>query len=890
MTHTAAPKPEPRASYRLQLNKDFTFADVEHIARYLGRLGVSHAYLSPILKARAGSTHGYDTVDHSLINPELGALDDFRRMARLLKEEGVGIILDIVPNHMGVGGADNPYWLDLLEWGRDSRYADWFDVNWSPSEPTLNNKVLAPFLGCSCDEALETGRLVLRFDRGDGSIAAWAEDTHKLPIDPRNYGDILRQGGETVQQLGRDFAALNSPQGAGLLKQQLPAIAGEIDTIIAFFNSPDGREDLKQLCQRQNWRAARYSVAADDINYRRFFIVSDLAAIRIERDEVFEHAHRLVFQLVEEGLIEGLRVDHIDGLYAPQAYALRLRERCPRPIYLVVEKILAPHEKLRADWQVDGTTGYEFANAVAQLLVHPGAERKLTEFYTAFTGRVETLEAIERAAKLDIIDYEMAAELDALTARLCDIAKASPTTADLTRNGIRNGLRHLVAAMPVYRSYVDAAGATESDRRNIAVAVGKARRTVPALDPAIFDFLQEIASVHHKAEGDPAAIIEAAMRLQQYTGPVMAKGLEDTALYRYNRLIALSDVGEKPDRFSAGVDSFHDFNRWRCQHAPLGMLTSSSHDTKRGEDVRGRIAALTLIADEWIGTVQHWRDLLADAGAPGINANDLYYLFQQLVGAWPAEFAGGREIATQALDTFRARSVAAMVKALREARIRSTWSAPNAAYEDAVTSVLNVLLDPAGALLPELRRFANRLGPLGARNSLIAATLKLTVPGMPDIYQGAELYEQSMVDPDNRRPVDFALRQQVLEQAMAAPAVSLADWPIGAAKLGVIHRLLQLRRELPELFAEGSYEPIRLANDRALAFLRRHGDEAVLVVAWLGLADDVVDAPLELPEELAGAAWQPVLGGAVIDGALGLRILESLPVAVLRRSPKPARC
>ncbi|NGP17985.1 alpha-amylase family glycosyl hydrolase [Devosia aurantiaca] len=333
------PKPQPRASYRLQLNKDFTFAHVEQIAEYLGKLGISHAYLSPILKARAGSTHGYDTVDHTIINPELGSIEDFRRMAGKLKQQGIGIILDIVPNHMGVGGADNPYWLDLLEWGRDSQYATWFDVNWAPSEPSLNNKVLVPFLGCAFGEALETGRLALKFDKQSGSFAVWAEDTHKLPVDPRSYGDILQHGETTLQTLATAIDGMMGSQEAEGLKARLAeADAAEIERIVAHPNSAGGREDFAKLIERQNWRAARYSVAADDINYRRFFIVSDLGAIRIEDEAVFDHAHRLIFQLVEEGLVDGLRIDHIDGLYDPKGYALRLRQKCPRPIYLVVEK------------------------------------------------------------------------------------------------------------------------------------------------------------------------------------------------------------------------------------------------------------------------------------------------------------------------------------------------------------------------------------------------------------------------------------------------------------------------------------------------------------------------------------------------------------------------
>lgn len=874
------PKPQPRASYRLQLNKDFTFAHVEQIAEYLGKLGISHAYLSPILKARAGSTHGYDTVDHTIINPELGSIEDFRRMAAKLKQQGIGIILDIVPNHMGVGGADNPYWLDLLEWGRDSQYATWFDVNWAPSEPSLNNKVLVPFLGCAFGEALETGRLALKFDEQSGSFAVWAEDSHKLPVDPRSYGDILQHGETTLQTLATAIDGMMGSQKAEGLKARLAeADAVEIEKIVSHFNSAEGREHLAKLIERQNWRAARYSVAADDINYRRFFIVSDLGAIRIEDEAVFDHAHRLIFQLVEEGLVDGLRIDHIDGLYDPKGYALRLREKCPRPIYLVVEKILADDEPLRSGWGVDGTTGYEFANAVAQLLTNPKAEAPLTRLYEDFTGRTETLDELERKAKLEIIDYEMAAELDALTVRLCALAKSNRATSDLTRNSIRNGLRHFVASMQVYRSYVDGSELDPLDAKNIEAALDEARIMAPTLDPAVFDFVGKVANGGLVAEGyDRAEALEAAGRLQQYTGPVMAKGLEDTALYQYNRLLALSDVGEKPDRFSAGVEHFHAFNGQRAEQAPMGMLTSSSHDTKRGEDVRARIAALTLMPDEWEQAVQRWSGMLEAAGVADIDRNDLYYILQQIIGAWPAEFA--TDISDKALETLLTRSQAAMMKAVREGRRNSSWTAPVEDYEAKLDTVIATLLDAQAPVFADLRAFADKLGPLALRNSLIAATLKLTSPGMPDIYQGAELYEQSMVDPDNRRPVDFGLRKKLLN-TLAEPEALLADWPTGAAKLSVVHRLLQLRKELPNLFAQGSYEPITIENDpheRALAFIREHDNQQVLVVAWLGLADEIGTA--SLPIDLSG--WTPVLSNRKPTGTSLSNLLGPLPVAVFR--------
>ncbi|MDV3253309.1 malto-oligosyltrehalose synthase [Devosia sp. BK] len=867
-------RPVPRASYRLQLNKDFGFSDAEKLAPYLGRLGISHAYLSPILKARPGSMHGYDTVDHTLVNPELGTLDGLRQMAAALRREGIGIILDIVPNHMGIGGAENPYWLNVLEWGRDSRYAYWFDINWAPSEPSLQDKVLMPFLGSALGEAIETGRMSLKFDDATGSFAIWAEDTHKLPIDPRHYAEILKHAGDIDEALLSGWG-VDQDVAAQLKTRLAEARAPGIEMAVQHFNSEAGRQDLAELIAKQNWRAARYSVGADEINYRRFFIVSDLAAIRIERQEVFDHAHKLIFQLVEEGLVEGLRIDHIDGLYDPKQYTLRLRQACPRPIYLVVEKILAPGEALRSDWDIDGTTGYEFANVTAQLLVDPAAEGTLTEFYRDFTGETGTLDVLEREAKLEIIDYEMSAELDALTTRLTAIAGSHRASADLTRNGIRNALRHFLSCLSVYRTYVDG-DTTASDRDDVEDALAEAQTMAPSLDGALFDFLRDVALLN--IEGDH--VLETAMRLQQFTGPAMAKGLEDTALYRYNRLIALSDVGERPDQFSASPDQFHAFNRDRAANFPGGMLTSSSHDTKRGEDVRSRIAAVSLLPEEWIAKVSEWRAHFGEE----IDANDLYYFFQQLLGAWPAEFAGLGAIDPDKLETFRERTRGAMTKAVREARRHTTWTANSEDYEGALMAVVDQTLDPDGEFLADFRAFADEIGPLGARNSIIAATLKLTVPGMPDIYQGAELYEQSMVDPDNRRPVDFAERTALLNALPNDLSETMADWTSGKTKLGVISRLLALRKEIPNLFAKGRYEPIAFdeENSRAVGFLRRDGDAAILVLAWLGLPEDTPDLKVQLPSELAAGDWTNVFTGREVDSGSLNEILGEMPAAVLR--------
>ena len=823
-------RPVPRATYRLQLNKDFPFGRAAELAPYLGELGISHVYLSPVLKARRGSTHGYDTVDHSILNPELGTRSDFEDMVAAFRRSELGVVLDIVPNHVGIGGDENELWLDVLRWGAKSRYADWFDINWSPSEPGLRNKVLVPLLGSSFGDALERGALELRRDAVSGDYAIWAEGAHKLPVCPETYHLI---------------------DGPGALER---------------INSPGGRDELVRLVAAQNWRPARFSVAADDINYRRFFIVSDLAGIRVERDEVFRHVHGLIFELVGAGLVDGLRVDHIDGLYDPKGYCLKLRRECPRDVYLVVEKILAPHESLRQDWEVDGTTGYEFATAVNQLLTDPDGEAALTQTYERFAGSRPSFEAEERDAKRRIIDYEMAAELDALTVRLGRLAASSLRTADLTRNAIRSALREVVAAMPVYRTYVDGGPLADTDQRNIAFAVANAREATPALDPAVFDFLGEALTAELcRAEGayDPADTLDGAMRVQQYTGPVMAKGLEDTALYRYNRLIALSDVGAKPDRFGLSVAAFHDFNRSRLAAFPHCMLTSSSHDTKRGEDARARIAALSGYMQEWADAVAQWLVLLQEVGAPQLDPNDVYYFFQLLLGSWPVGLSVNDE---EAVSELRRRMDAAMLKSVREARMRTNWAAPNTTYEDAVARFVKIALTP-GPFLSSFLKFEGKVARAGAQNGIVETVLKLTVPGVPDIYRGAEFWEQSMVDPDNRLPVDFAARASALGNA-AGGAASAADWQSGRVKQRVIADILALRREQPRLFSHGSYEPLP-AGAATCAFVRRHQGMALLVAVNLHPWRErpAGQDAIVLPDGMAWASLRPAVGEVPEDGS-----------------------
>lgn len=889
----------PRATYRLQLNKDFTFADAAGLAPYLARLGVSHVYLSPILKARQGSTHGYDTVDHTVLNPELGTLDEFRNMAAAFRAEGLGIVLDIVPNHMGVGGHENALWLDVLEWGPASRYADWFDIDWQPSAPLLQGKLLVPFLGASYAQALASGELDLRWDGDKGEFAIWGSGTHKLPLCLASYPDVIG-GIARLAGLSERCIALSEASEEGLktvtgLKQELAARARDGDTAaelrerIDFLNSDAGTTELDRLIDRQHWRPARYSVAADEINYRRFFIVSDLAGVRVERDEVFEHVHQLTFQLVEEGLVEGLRIDHIDGLFDPRGYIDALRARCPRPVYLVVEKILAPGELPRADWDIEGTTGYEFITEAVQFITDPRGESALTAGYQAITGDFASASETERVAKFAIMDFEMAAELDALAERLHELALSRRETCDLTRNSLRNGLRDYVAAMEVYRTYIGTGPLEAEDERRMGVAMAKARRLAPTIDPAVFDFLTRVVSgelCRSDKRYDESVAREVARRVQQFTGPVMAKGLEDTALYRYNRLISLSDVGHHPDRFHASTEQFHDFHRARREWVPHGMLTSSSHDSKRGEDVRARLAVLSGIPEAWLEAVAEWRSLLAEQGATEPHANDLYYLFQTLLGAWPAEFGPEAEIEPEAMQRFGARVDGAMMKAMREARLRTNWSLPDLDYEKQVSAYLAAALElsPSNRFLQRFRRLEARVAAWGAQNGLIVTLLKLTVPGVPDIYQGAEFWEQSLVDPDNRRPVDFAARRAALTEDSEKDSL-IGDWRNGALKQQMIATILALRADRPELFAHGSYEPLEFADDQSLfGFRRRNGDDEFVVVLRRFPWRAAGWAEVAVPEGGDGASYAVVFGDGRRKAGQWLARFDRLPVFLAVRS------
>jgi len=829
----------PRATYRLQLHAGFTLDDASAVVPYLARLGVSHVYLSPISTARPGSTHGYDVVDHAHINPEIGGEPAWQRFVAAAQGAGLGVVVDIVPNHVGVGGSRNREWLDVLEWGAASPHATMFDIRWYSQRAGLAGQVLVPMLGRQYGEALEAGELELRFDAQEGSLSVWLPGDHRLPIRPEDYGLVL---GNALPSLRERFQAQREPgpaarEAAQALKAALaeaansPEVAGRIAARLRRMNGRPGRPDsfdaLDRLIQRQHWRAASYRVAADDINYRRFFNINDLAGVRVEDEAVFDALHRAVIERCHRGEIDGLRIDHIDGLYDPAAYCRRLRERLPEGCYVVVEKILAAHEAL-PDWPIEGTTGYDFAAQATQLFVDDAAERTFTRIYEDFTGETTPFESLVTDCKRLVMRRELASELAVLARIALHLAQENRRSRDFTQATLAETLREIVAFFPVYRSYVSEQGASESDVRYIDWAVGRARRCLPDVDESVFEFLSGLMQGRIGGATTPAAL-NFAQRLQQYTGPVMAKGMEDTAFYRHHRLLALNEVGGHPGNFGLAASAFHQDMARRAKSWPAAMLAGTTHDTKRGEDARARLVALTGFGADWEQQVRvASRVIRARRGSVEVeappDANDEYGLLQTLVGAWPEEFLETAPAADDARwTTFIERVQAAAQKAVREAKRHSTWNRPDESYEGALSAWIAAALDVSrpNPFIERFRPFVRDVARLGREVTLAQTLLRLTAPGVPDLYQGSECGDYSLVDPDNRRPVDFGANARQLE-AQSHP------------KQRLVARLLALRREKPALFAPGSaYEPLRIEGPAAgglLAFERRAGKDALRVM------------------------------------------------------------
>lgn len=917
----------PRATYRVQFTPSFGFDDAAVLAPYLAKLGVSHLYASPYLKARPGSTHGYDIVDHNALNPELGDQAAFERMVSALDVHGLKQILDFVPNHMGVGGADNPFWLDVLEWGPQSIYAGWFDIDWTPDRNYLQDKLLVPFLGDQFGVELERGQFALKFDEDAGTFAVWAYDTHRLAVSPARYGEILGRADVLLERLGDEFANIaawrpSERERAAQLKGELsllartrPQVRKAIEAAVASFNGVAGDagswDAMDRLIGSQFWRPAHFRVAADDINYRRFFNIAELAGLRMDSPALFDHAHRLIFALMERGVLDGLRIDHVDGLLDPKGYLDRLRDKAPwprpeTPFFLVVEKILAEDEALRSDWPVQGTTGYEVTNLLLGLMIDPASEIDFTRIYADFTGGSETFTDILRASKKRIMDNEMASELASLARAAGGIALQTNRTGDFTRNILRRALREIVACFPVYRTYLDFEGvATAEDRRVIDIAIAEAKTHESAIDSSVFEFLRALLT------GDLAcpnsgfsrsAVLRCAMRLQQYSGPVMAKGLEDTAFYRYNRFIALNEVGGHPEAFGVSVSAFHAANLERTEHWPSSMLGTSTHDTKRGEDARARLAALSECPDEWAAAVDHWSRCLRDDAArrdprAAPDRDDEYALYQTLLGTVPPALLdpGATEAEWAA---YAERVKGAMQKAMREAKVHSTWASPDQAYEDAMASLIDSALngERSAAFRAAFLPFAAILARAGAENSLIQTALKLTLPGVPDIYQGTELWDLAMVDPDNRRFVDFGEHARLLDRVeagltanQAATMASLVDqWADGRIKLALTVILLDLRRSQTDLFEHGRYEALTVEGPDAesiCAFARRHADTVLVVLVALfpmRRRQNPISPETRVSWPSSVTRWTEALTGAEITLETDVpRLLRGMPVAVL---------
>lgn len=950
---SAAAATAPRATYRVQFNSDFTFRRAIELVDYFAALGVSHLYASPFLQARPGSTHGYDITDHNRINPEIGTPEELDALSAALRERGMGLILDFVPNHMGVFGKDNAWWLEVLEWGEQSPYAAYFDIDWSAPRDDTKGKVVVPVLGDQYGTVLASGEIRLRFDAEDGAISAWYYD-HRFPISPLDYAallsdlDVPAEAVEEYDRIADGFALLTGEASrrwrasihdeAAALKAALrdlaasqPGVREAVEGAVAALNGRKGERrswrELHRLLDRQAYRLAYWRVASDEINYRRFFNINDLAGLRIELPELFERTHRLAFDLIAAGKLQGLRIDHIDGLFDPREYCERLQARAAaiegrdpadRPLYVVVEKILARYESL-PDWPIAGTTGYEYTAQAGGVFVDPAGEAPLTRTYGRLTGRPQNFDDILYDSKKRIMQVNLASEMAVLAREFHRLAISNWRSRDFTANGMRAALEEVVAAFPVYRTYVDRRGAGPDDRRYIDWAVGLAKKRSLAADTSVFDFLHKVLTTDLASHGsgyNRAEVLRLAMRFQQVTGPVMAKGYEDTAYYRYFRLIALNEVGGDPRRFGISVAAYHHLSQERLKHWPDQILATSTHDTKRGEDARMRIALLSEMPRDWRRRLVLWmrlnRSRVSDLGgepAPTPNHEILFY--QTAIGAWPI---GLTPEDAEGMAAFAERVDAYMAKAVREGKENSGWANPDTEYEAALSRFVRGALEGGrtNPFLSDLHGFAERLMRWGAINSLAQTLLKLTSPGVPDTYQGGEMWDLSMVDPDNRRAVDFGLRRRLLAEmrerfggddggdasgAAAALADLSARWQDGREKLFLTWRTLAFRATHDDLFRRGEYVPVAVEGARAdhvLAFLRIHGEECALVavprlVARLHDCNPEVaepdwgDTALILPDR---RPWRSVLSGRPVEEEGGrlpaARLFREFPVALLR--------
>ncbi|NUU38512.1 malto-oligosyltrehalose synthase [Pseudomonas sp. C2B4] len=843
-----------RATLRLQFHKGFTLDDAVPLVPYFARLGISHLYASPLLSARAGSMHGYDVVDPTTVNPELGGEAALHRLVSALRSQDMGLILDIVSNHMAVGGSDNPWWLDLLEWGRLSPYGEFFDIQWHSPDPLMEGQLLLPFLGSDYGTALQDGTLPLRFDAQRGAFHVEHYD-HHFPICPSHFGELLKADAEPLKSLADRFSTLSYQSDAHNLAMPLkdelrelasdPQIRQTIEHNLKHYDTltPDGFQRLHNLLERQSYRLASWRTAADDINWRRFFDINELGGLRVERPAVFEATHAKIFQLVADGLLDGLRIDHIDGLADPRGYCRKLRRRVDRlapgrhlPIY--VEKILGEGETLHRDWSVDGTTGYEFMNQVSLLQHDPQGEQTLADLWQRYSERPADFNQEAQLARQQILNGSLAGDFESVAQALLQVARDDLMTRDLTLGAIRRALQELIVHFPVYRTYISPLGRSARDEVFFRQALDGARQTLGEADWPVLDCLAGWLG------GEPwrkrpagrvrKRLKHACVRFQQLTSPAAAKAVEDTAFYRSAVLLSRNDVGFSTEQFSAPVAEFHAACERRLAEFPDNLLATATHDHKRGEDTRARLAVLSERGAWYADQIGLWRALARplrnDDQAP--SAGDELILYQALLGSWPLDLRNDDQAALQA---YAERVWQWQRKALREAKLQSSWSAPNETYEQATEAFLQrLLLTPEGELLRSaLGKAAQVIAAPGALNGLAQTLLRMTVPGVPDLYQGNDFWDFSLVDPDNRRPVDYASRQQALQQKADVPDL-LANWRDGRIKQTLIAGTLNLRARHSELFRRGTYQPLEVLGSQAhrvLGFVREHeGKRAIVIV------------------------------------------------------------
>jgi (1->4)-alpha-D-glucan 1-alpha-D-glucosylmutase len=903
---------EPAGSYRLQFSSHFRFEDAYRLVPYLDALGITACYTSPLLQSCPGSTHGYDICDHDRLNRDLGSDQDFELFAGALRERGMGLILDVVPNHMGLDASANLWWHDVLAHGSRSPYASYFDIEWNPAAPELKGKVLLPILEAGYGEVLHRGDLKLGFEAGSLYLGYF---DRKLPLEPRSA------------------------------KAVMASLAPPIDRSLDEFNGtpgvPASFDRLHELLEKQHYRLAHWKTAFDEINYRRFFDINGLGSLRIEEPRVFTATHELILALIARGFVTGLRIDHPDGLLDPGGYfevlartisVLRGTDRIPssEPFYVVAEKILSRGEVLPDDWLIAGTTGYSFLNGVNGLFVDPANEETLRSLYVRLTGRPTPYEDVAADSKRLAMHSSLASEVGVLATRLKSIATADRTTRDFTLNTLRRAIVEVIASLPVYRTYINRMGFSAADRQIVDLAIDRARQGNPVLADSAFLFLRGVLLAE---DGDACARVDLyrqfAMKFQQLSAPVQAKGIEDTCFYRYNLLLSLNEVGGDPGRFGVSPEEFHEANRVRLERWPREMIATATHDTKRGEDARARLNVLTEMAAEWLEALASWRAINAShrtavdrETAP--DANDEYLFYQTLLGAWPAE-AAGAPIPTEAPPEFVARVDAQMQKAIKEAKTHTSWFNQNTAYEDAVSRFVNSTLagPSAPAFLEAFVPFARRVARAGMVNALAQLILKIASPGIPDFYQGTELWHLDMADPDNRRPVDFGCRAAMLDRLMpwiqrteaqdVQPHVEddvaerdaflrqlLVNWPDGRLKMFLMACALRHRRRESALFLRGEYTPLRAEGadaEHLVAFARCEGGTATLVVVprlasakalaypALDPGDDWGDTCVVVPEHLSGIAFRSLFTGArlrPVDGHLAASaIFRASPVALL---------